>query len=306
MRKFKIQGLNTGAEFDLNNFTYLLYAPANLGLKFKTEFLKVFNTRFEISNEYDFQDFNCMLMIKGYSEYETFRNFIAKNIESGFRLWYSPTIGIDRYIVCSVSELDKTELTFDGTLRCKFVLTPKSYWQVGSTSSSEFVEGEILGKAYLEDTEESGLFGFNYGYKEDPSEVVDLFKHNYIYAGASTNEAFLINNADFKTALKITLSGPAIKPYLQLIDVNGNIVQDALFDLTILEGEKLVINSDPANLAIDLININGQATDKTDSQDYSRTTYLTLPVGEFTLRISEENGRNVIGVIEYNLNFMGA
>jgi len=306
MRKFRIEGLRTGAVFDLNNYTYLLYAPKNLGLKFKMDFLKVFNTRFETQNNYEFQNINSILMIKSYNFYETFREFIAKNKTAGFKFWYSPTIGIERFIYCNVESLGKEELNIDSTLRCPFVLTPKSYWQVAGSSSSGFVEGDVTGKAYLEDSQESGLFAFNYGYREDPSEVVDLFKFNYIYASAGTNEALLINNGDLETTLKVTLNGPAINPYLQIVDVNGNTVQDALFNITIAAGEKLIINSDPEHLSVNLININGQSVDVTNSQDFARTTYMTLPIGEFTIKISEENDRNVVGLIEYSINYMGA
>ena len=306
MRKFKIIGKTTGAIFDLNNKEYLLYAPKNLGLKFKNSFVKIFNSRFKTESEYEFQDINSVLMMSGYARYETFRNFIAKNAKDGFLFFYSPYTDIERFIECEINELRKEELNFDGTLRCNFIITPKSYWKKDQVSYTEFTESLNVGKFYAIDGEESGDFQYNYGYREDESELVDLFSYNYVYANVGLNESLLINNGDYETSVKITLSGPFINPYLQLVDVNGNTVQDAKFVIAVDSDEKFVINSSPSMLRVSLINNLGEEIDKTGTQDFERTTYLTLPVGEYTLKISEDNEQSVTGTIEYELNYIGA
>lgn len=307
MRKFRIKGLTTGVEFDLNNKKFFIYAPKNLGIKVKNEYLKIFNERFVVNSEYQYQDFSANLLFAGYKEYETFRDFVAKNIKNGFNFYYNPYPGVERYIICDISSLDKSELESDGTLRCPIVITPRSYWLTNQISESSFVEDENVGKAYLfDDLESDELFQYNYGYKESEDEVIDLFRYNYVYATAGLGETLLVNNADFETALKITLTGPCVNPYIQLVDINDNIIQDARFNITINEDEKFVINSDPKNLQIAKVNNIGVAVDETNSQDFSRTTYLTLPVGEYTLKISEDSSRNVKGVVEFKLQFRGA
>ena len=123
-----------------------------------------------------------------------------------------------------------------------------------------------------------------------------MFKYNYRYNISGQNSVVLNNTGSVETPLKIVLNGVATNPTFALYDVNDNLLQNASFEVTVASGEKFIVDSDEENMKVVLVNTSNEEIDKTTTQDYSKTTYINLPVGEHTLIISDDNDVQITGL----------
>lgn len=281
VRKFEIMGLSNGQIFNLNTDNYFLNLPKGLGIRFKNEYFRLGNLQIRTGAETEYQDISGNLLIKSYGLYENFRKFIAINRDAGFRLFYTPQNEIlKRYVNCDLKEITKTELEQFGYLNCSIIITPKSAWLKDVSYEVNLIKSGTIGKRYP----------YTYPYKYSTTIL----------------EAELLNNGDFETPLEIILDGPMANPTLQLIDVNGQVVQSAYFEIDVNSGEKFIINSNPQSLEIYVLNVNNEKVDKTETQDFDKTTYITLPVGEYTLKINDFAENEITGLIKVKEEYLGA
>lgn len=307
MRTFKLYGNTTGTYIYFNSNNNFLINPQNLGINIKNTYQRLGNKNIKTDEEFIFQTFLAEIYFLNYQKYTDFITFISKNKTNGFRLYYSPYTDYERYSECDFTEISKTELDEYKRLKSTFKIELKSYWLLDITKSSTFEEDATLGKEYiLDETETNPLFAYAYVYLEDTDEDSDsLFYYNYRYNIAGKNTVTLINNGSVETSLKIVLNGVATNPTLALYDVNGNLIQNASFTITVASGEQFIIDSDEENMKIALINTSLEEIDETQTQDYSKTTYITLPVGEYNLIISDDNAVAITGYVEYKLQYLG-
>lgn len=307
MRKFKLYGNSTGAYIDFSNDNNFLTNPQNLGITLKNTYQRLGNKNIKTDEEFTFKNFLANIEFSSYARYTEFINFISANKNSGFKLYYAPYTANEIYCECDFTEISKEELNIFGKLNSKFSVQFKSYWLFDVTKNSNFEEDTTLGKEYILDEEETNsLFAYAYTYTEDSEEEVDsLFKYNYRYNISGQNTVVLNNTGSVETPLKIVLNGVATNPTFALYDVNDNLLQNASFEVTVASGEKFVVDSDEENMKVVLINTANEEIDKTITQDYSKTTYITLPVGEHTLIISDDNDVQITGYVEYKLQYLG-
>jgi hypothetical protein len=293
-----LHGNKTGAIIDLTGNTYFLTAPQNLGISIKKQYLEVFGRRVPTQSANEYLPFGGQVNVCGdaYANYEALRSFIAQNKTDGFKLYYSAREGAERYILCDVESLGKTEKTMHGLLVCPVKIQPRSMWLVDRTVNTEFVGNGTAGKIYID----VGGGEYAYTYALDAGG-----EYAYTYSDSAFGEAALLNDGDEETSLRITINGPVVNPYLWIMDVNGNTVQSAQVNGSVLAGEKLIIDSDPERLKVALVNTAGMEIDWRGNQDYSMTTYLTLPVGEHAIKITHDNEDTVSGLIEYSMQYLG-
>lgn len=307
MRKFKLYGKSTGNYIDFSNDNNYLTNPQNLGITLKNTYQRLGNKNIKTDEELTFKNFLANIEFSSYARYTEFINFISANKNSGFKLYYAPYTVNERYCECDFTEISKEELNIFGKLNSKFSVQFKSYWLFDVTKNSNFEEDTTLGKEYILDEEETNpLFAYAYTYTEDAEEEVDsLFKYNYRYNISGQNTVVLNNTGSVETPLKIVLNGVATNPTFALYDVNDNLLQNASFKVTVASGEKFVVDSDEENMKVVLINTANEEIDKTITQDYSKTTYINLPVGEHTLIISDDNDVQITGYVGYKIQFLG-
>lgn len=307
MRKFKLYGNSTGTFIDFSDDNNFLTNPQNLGITLKNTYQKLGNKNIKIDEEFTFKTFIANISFSGYVKYTNFINFISANKNSGFKLFYAPYTENERYCECDFTEISKEELDVFGKLNSKFSVQFKTYWLFDITKNSAFVEDTTLGKEYILDAEETNpLFAYAYAFAEDTEEESDsLFKYNYRYNISGQNTVVLNNTGSVETTLKIVLNGVATNPTFALYDVNDNVLQTASFELTVASGEQFIVDSAENNMKVVLVNTSNEEIDKTETQDFSKTTYITLPVGEHTLVISDDNDVQITGYVEYKLQYLG-
>lgn len=282
VRQFELYGLANGQTISLNNNTYFLNLPKGLGIKVVNEYFTLGTLQIKTKSDVEYENITGNLLISSYNNYEIFRKFVAVNKTKGFKLYYTPkNENLKKYILCDIVQLQKSEIEQYGHLNCPVTITPKTAWLTDKNFEIQFSVSQTRGKKYP-------------------------FRYPYRYNAAGSNEAVLTNDGDFEIPLEIYLEGPFINLYLRLFDTNNKLVQSAMFEVEVGAGERFFISSNPETLGISLFNINNEKLDKTTTQDYERTTYLTLPVGTYTLKISEQNESTIAGVIKAQEQYLGA
>lgn len=299
MRSFKIYGNTTGQIFDLNSTPFFLHKIKNLGIKFKHDYLTIQNKQFKTLSEYQYENITGTLTIKGYDNYELFRKLLVRN--QSFRFFYSPVSELERYIYCDFEIITKTELNAFGNLNCEFSIMPKSLWLKDIVINTEISNDGNEGKVYALIPAAN-----EYGYTYDLTGLTDEWEYGYKYRGDINGMAELINDGDTEIPIVITIYGAISNPVVNLFDVNNNLIQQAQFTTEIGNNEKFIIDSNADNMKIVLVNSANQEIDKTSTQDYTKKTYITLPVGTFRIEITEQNLSPVSGMINYSTNYIGA
>lgn len=311
IRKFRMIGLDNGVEIDLTDFDkYLLTLPNGLGLAYKNSYITLGSQRIRVKQERQYENFTGTIEVCGRTRdeweknYDYLRDFIASNLKSGIKLYYSNRENQERYLPCDIKLLSKTEKS-SYCILVGVQFEPKGLWKndvevATRTTTMEIGRNAI---AFMRDSnfDVSDEFGYNYGFIYD--EGTD--QHCIYYMSGEVSSATLINNADSETPLSITIYGECVNPFIVLEDTNGNEIQACQVYVTLYQGDKITLNSDPANLGITLVRSTGNTSNITTSVDTSLNSFLTLPVGTYRLRITEENTRKINGNIKYSLQYIG-
>ena len=308
VRQFRIQGIDTGVSYSLNDFNkYLLTLPQGLGFEFKNTFLNVGNQRVLVEKEYQFKEINGTIEVCGNTRndweknYNELKNFIVKNKKSGFRLYYKTTEDAEKYIICNIKLLTKTEKTTYCIL-VPIVLEPRSLWEKDYTVVSEKVgdleesEDENL-VAFLQ--REDGSYNYGFLYEEETDD------YNATYVSGLFGQIELVNDGDEEIPLKVILNSACETPIITLKNIKNETEQSARIFTTLIDGDVLTLNSNPENLSIIVVRKTGVVEDVTTNIDMSMKTFLTLPVGNYTLEITDSNGNYVSGVVEISKRYLG-
>lgn len=310
VRQFRIQGIDTGIEYSLNDFNkYLLTLPSGLGFQYKNSFITAGTKRVKTSQEYEFKEITATIEVSGNTRddweknYNELRDFIVNNKKSGFRLYYkNRQTQKERFIICDIKTLTKTEKTSYGIL-VPIVLEPKSVWQNEESASSSATALDETGNlvVFAYDKSFSGETQYNYGYLYE--EDVNDYVAKYILG--QIGQATLVNNSNEETPLIITIKNPCQTPYMELVDINGNVLQASRIFVSLNNGDILTVNSEPENLSIIVTRANGTTENITTEVDTSLTSFLTLPVGSYVLKITDEVGSIINADIRFNNQFIG-
>ena len=278
VREFRIVGQKTGKEYSLNDFNkYLLTLPTGLGFKYNNEFITVGSKRIKVSSEREFENFTGTIEVAGATKddweknYNELRDFISANKSSGFRLYYKNRQQGERYIYCDINVLEKTEKSSYAIL-VPVEFEPKSLWLNDVTFSTEATSIEVENNtmSFMQDTYFSGDYQYNYGFLLDET----LQQYDYSFITNPVGEADVVNNSDEETPMEIIIYGECVNPYIQMIDVNGNVVQSARIYVSLTDNDSLTINSDPENLSI-IVTRGDETEDITTDIDTSLVNFMT-------------------------------
>ena len=307
IRQFRIQGIDTGVSYSLNDFNkYLLTLPQGLGFEFKNNFLKVGNQRVLVDKEYQFKEINGTIEVCGDTRldweknYNELRSFIASNKTSGFKLFYKPTEENEKYIICNIRLLTKTEKTTYGIL-VPIALEPRTLWEQDYSISSSIVgnlgEDDENIVAFLQREDGS----YNYGFLKE----AQTDEYNAVYLKGIIGEIELINDGDDEIPLKIIINSACVNPFITLKDNSGKVISSSKVFVVINEGDILTLDSNPETLSILMVRSSGVVENVINQIDFSRQTFLTLPVGSYTMEITDENGNYVNTIVEISKRYLG-
>lgn len=313
VRQFRIVGITTGKEYSLNDYNkYLITLPHGLGFEYKNNFIQLANQRLRVSQERVYKEIGGTIEVSGNTRdiwetnYNELRDFIASNKKDGFRLYYKNILNDERYVVCDIKILEKTEKT-SYCILVPIQLEPRSLWLkdniVNTESELQPIDNTVM--AFLEDNDfaENDEYRYNYGFYEDETnEYVVKF---YV---EETGIAILINNSDEETPLIITIYGECENPHFQLVDVNNKTIQEGKIFITLDDGEKLILNSNPEQLSITVYeNIDGEiiSYDITNKIDLSLKNFITLPVGQYKLVFNDSSSKVINANIQFSNRYIG-
>lgn len=309
IRKIRLYGLDNGKTIDFSDFSkYIFTAPTGFGFKVTNEYMDAGYKRIRINQTKEYQSISGTIEVVGETRddwernYNELRDFCAKNKKTGIKLFYSVLQNNERYIICDINEVGKTEKA-KSYLPINFVIDTKTNWLEDKEIDTQLVKQDIDEKSmgfYETDLEGDWKYSYGFLYNED------LDYYSYKFEGNAVGEAVLINNGDDTTPLLITIFGECLNPIISLIDVNGNTLQTAKINTLVDEGERLILNSDIDNLAVRLITATGSIIDKTAYVDTDRTTYIELPIGTYTLRVIDESDTPVNAKVKFSWQFLGA
>ena len=189
-----------------------------LGISRKLDFLAIENRQVLVGNRFDFKKYNLTIeILSNYEEYENkykeLRLFIERNKNNGFRLYYSPFIGMDiKYCLCEFESSNKGEKTQPVTLT--FVQT--SLW-LGSLqtklTSQVNQSGNIF--AFYKDNEIDNSYSTSFS-KDDKTNEYCVSLYNGIQS-----QADISNGGYYEIPLTIKINGPCVNPIVYLFAKNG-------------------------------------------------------------------------------------
>jgi hypothetical protein len=312
IRKFKIKGLTNNITLDLNDFNkFLLTNPSGLGVALTNEYIRILNKRINVKQNKDYVPITATIEVSGETRsdwewnYAELRNFIVANAKDGFALYYSPIENRERYIICDVKLLSKTEKSSYGILvPVEFEI--RSNWLEDRQISVEVEADNELGlgfyKEEVTDGENAETY-YSYGFKYDL--IGNEVWYDYRFVKGIRGEAELINLGDSETPLLITITSPCVNPLIQILDSNNVPVLSSRVNVSVNEGEKLIINSDPENLDVYIVTALNEKYHCVDKLDLSHDGFIQLPVGDYTLRITDDIENSIDGYINFSLQYLG-
>lgn len=225
-----------------------------------------------------------------------------------YRLEYETTVGV--FVrECRLTELTKSEITTGDIMMEDFQLECFTPWYKEITSKidpTEDTPGD--GKIYRHyenvplptpsDQIDDGYwkpdkvapYMYDYIYMPKPSpktqKSMDYYSYDYVYEGWVNGQdgVFKITNnsiylgAQEGSPMEVTIKGPAINPYWQVIR-NAQVLQSDGFKLTVQEGYKLIVNSIPGQQCCKLIAPDGTESNVYQQQRLELSNFVTAPMG---------------------------
>lgn len=278
---------------DLNDFDgYLMTSPTGFGIYRTSEYITIGNQRVKTNNKNNFQKITFNVLILGdrnelENKYTKLRDFISRNLRKGFRLYYTP-FDETRYIKCDINIVDKTEKD-RANLPVKMEIQPLTLWLIDDRKVSIRQSGSEDDNLFIfaEDDDYSAVFRFRQGRTDEYNRAI--YSISFI---SNVLQSATLNNVGMEDVpLKIRIYGKAVNPFITLRKYGGAVVQSVKFnDLTINSGYYLEINGDATDTYIELVNIStGERLDRESYADIETNIYLTLPVGKYSIEITEES-----------------
>lgn len=267
MREFKLVNAD-GLEWDLMRRDAFFHAPDGLGFSKSISTVQVGYNFIETSDSLNQKTPSGEMVFNGYDRYREFIAFISKTPLS---LRYKP---LDKWyrIQCKVESLGKTELTGAKNLICPISFVALSTWYEHVTVKQNVPE-EDSGKVYP--------YSYSYKYADTTIAVTE------------------IKNGNIESPLIIQIFGPVVNPSWVLSQSKIQLAEGRI-NVSIPEGNKLVINADPANMEIAEYTIleNAFVKDLYAESDFSTARFIFAPPGDSILTIFDESGEDIIAYVE--------
>lgn len=259
MREFKLVN-STGAEWNMMRRDGFFHMPFGFGYARNISTLRAGNT-WLISDEILTQKTPSGEMVfLTYKAFQDFVSFISK--DEPLYLMYKPMQTWYR-CRCKVQQLDKGDMTYPGVLICPIMFSCFGTWsELVTTYQSALDLGE--GKVY------------DYSYP-------------YQYADTSIYTAD-IKNGDLESPVKLHIFGPVVNPAWALIH-NGENIASGRVNVTIPEGNKLIVDANPATMEIaEYTRNNIWVADRYQSSDFSTARFIYAPPGASTITATSASG----------------
>lgn len=161
---------------------------------------------------------------------------------------------------------------------------------IATKSSNDFNFNDFVyyGQSANENTYYDKIYDYTYSFDDYPTETEEsYYTYDYIYDGYEDGKdgVFIINNhsvymdSSIGSPCEIIIRGPATNPHWQIVQ-GSQIVQSDGFNLDIPEGYRLVVSSIPQAQRAVLIAPDGTTSNVWQQQDFSKTNFVTFPVGQ--------------------------
>lgn len=161
---------------------------------------------------------------------------------------------------------------------------------IATKSSNEFNFNDFAyyGQSANENTYYDKIYDYTYSFDDYPTETEEsYYTYDYVYDGYEDGQdgVFVINNqsvymdSSIGSPCQIIVRGPATNPHWQIVQ-GSEIVQSDGFNLDIPDGYRLVVSSIPQMQRAVLIAPDGTTSNVWQQQDFSKTNFVTFPVGQ--------------------------
>lgn len=257
MREFQLTNAN-GESFDLMRKDAFLHDPDGLGFERDIDYTRVGCTWVLTRTDYDRPEPTGEMVFRGYEQYDAFCDFVnVGGVELGYKpldTWY--------WLPCEIS-LGKSEIEHDTMrLRCEITFHGSAPWAEHTS--------------YMQ----AGLEAYGTGYP---------LHYSYSYGKGSPGLVTVANGLK-ESPFKLHLFGAATNPAWSLRK-NGVVIGTGKVKITLAEGHKLVIDSDPAHMEIaEYTTDNVYVANRYAQSDFSTERILLLPTGTSSIYASDDNG----------------
>lgn len=250
--------------------------PDGLGIKTKITSYEVENTCFIEQIDTQSQTIKGDLYFSSYEHFTKFVEFVGNiNTKTTMKLYYSTNghthenpLESEWYKLVLINELEKGEIDYKtGFLKCAVKFVCLSRWKKDR-------------KIVLELN--------RYG---DP--LVYPYYYPYYYGGSNNLAVDIDNEGNLPTSCIIRVDAVTDTPFIRIIQ-NGEIKDQAKYNLIVKEGSYLIIDSSPNEQEASLYTLVDGEYVKEDvyyigEKDYTYSNFVTIPSGKSTIVFSATN-----------------
>jgi len=280
MRRFWLK--NGDAVWDLtskdftDNKSFFAY-PEGLGVKVKIESFEIDRAFFIESVKIEDSEISGKLYFKDYAHFKKFTEFTGYiETTKPLRLYYSTNETITDYTnewykLVLIKEITKGEIDYrTGSLICPIKFEALSRWKKDQKITLELSPfGEPLLYPYI---------------------------YPYYYGGQNNMAVEIDNTGNLPTSCEVKIEAETDTPLFRIIQ-NGEIIEQAKYNVYIRPGSYAVINSDAANQEASLYTeLEGGAIHREDiyylgERDYTYSNFITIPSGKSMFLFTANNSQ---------------
>lgn len=164
----------------------------------------------------------------------------------------------------------------------------QSGYFIATKSSNEFNFNDFVyyGQSANENTYYDKIYDYTYSFDDYPVETEEsYYTYDYVYADEDEGKnVFQVDNhsvyigSSKHSPCEITIYGPCENPHWQVTQ-GSKILQSDGFNLTVPEGHRLVVSSNPQSQRAVLIALDGTLSNVYQQQDLGKSNFVTFPVG---------------------------
>lgn len=267
MRRFKLINAE-GTEWDLMQKDGYYNSPDGYGYERSFKSIQSGFDYLQTSDILDQKSPSGEMVFRSYAQYQAFVAFIAK--DDPLYLYYSP-LGTWYRCKCKVQELSKSEMSSPGLLLCDIRFLCFGTWSEQVTATQSEV-----------DTSHGKIYRYSYP---------------YTYADTTIAVATL-KNGSLESPCRLNIFGPVENPTWTLVQ-NGVSLMTGRVNVTIPEGNKLVVDATPSSMEIaEYTTDNELVGNRYAESDFSTERFVYAPPGESTLTVTNETGAAATMAVE--------
>jgi hypothetical protein len=243
-----------------------------LGVKVKVESFEVERVAFIENVKLEAAEISGKLYFKDYAQFSAFAEFIGYvETTNPMRLYYSTAeaqpdynSADEWYKFVLIKELKKTEINVEaGVLICDVKFAGLSRWK----------KDRVI-------TLELSPFG---------APLVYPYIYPYYYGGQNNVAVVIDNRGNLPTQCIVRVEAETDMPLFRII-VDGNVAEQARYNVYIRSGSHLIVNSDPAAQEASLYTgANREDVYYLGERDYAYSNFITIPSGESMFLFTARN-----------------